>query len=338
MAIGLPPIDVDLSSTFVGHALPAASTEMRLPLGNTVLRVHGVHLLSTSEVDQALADADERAGWRNVLVVMHRPGEQILVIRQTGLSEVLEVEPVTVYFRLFIGPAPIRRSAFAIAGRTGADATARCQRPVEVPEKWTRIGGDEVPASPTLDYPLRLGNDGNRFVGHRYRGNGADNTALGMSIPEMELQTSSFHAGLQGERFIHMSPHWRWSLGAGAACDRYRIRQLGTRASAAETHADLQVRQSLFIALRGTGATGDFRVGGVSSGISTSLFGADRLSLTHELQWSQDALPQSEQWPPGGFDRDRDRQAAGARCPAAFAVDQQEATFPARALRAFAAM
>lgn len=414
MAIGLPPVDVYLSSTFVGYTLPAASTEMSLPLGNTVLRVRGVRLLSTAAVGRALAgrlslaaaadalaDAYEGAGWRNVLVVVvDRPGEQIgeqmLVVHETGLSAVLGVDPLTVYFRPFIGPAPIRRSAFAIAarmaelhaGRTGADATALYQRSLEVPEKLTLRVGDDAPASPKLDYQLRLGNEGNRFVGrwfggvaatataassarlglgydrvlpelgdargkprydgyslftdrvtrhglirllasragYRYRGIGADNTALGMSTLEPALKASDLHVGLQGERFIHMSPHWRWSLGAGAAYDRYRIRQLGTRASAAETHAalqvtsglkwhaaecggrpqayvDLQAQQSLVTEFRGTGATDDFRIGGLSSGISTRLFGADRLSLTHELQWSQDALPQSEQWLLGGFDR-----------------------------------
>lgn len=173
MAIGLPPVDVYLSSTFVGYTLPAASTEMSLPLGNTVLRVRGVRLLSTAAVGRALAgrlslaaaadalaDAYEGAGWRNVLVVVvDRPGEQIgeqmLVVHETGLSAVLGVDPLTVYFRPFIGPAPIRRSAFAIAarmaelhaGRTGADATALYQRSLEVPEKLTLRVGDDAPAS-----------------------------------------------------------------------------------------------------------------------------------------------------------------------------------------------
>lgn len=410
MAIGLPPVDVHLSSQFVDYAPPAASTEIKLPLGKVELRVRGVHRLSTRQVGatlsglsslpvaaDALADAYERAGWRNVLVVpLDRSGQPMLVVYETGLSDVVGLEPLTVYFRPFVGPEPIRYSEFAIAarmaelhaGRIGAEASALYQRSAREPEKLTMIVADQAPATPKLDYQLRLGNEGNRFVGrwfggvsatatarssarfgfaydrvlpelgdargepryngyslftdrvtrhglirlmasradYRYLGIGADSTALGMDTADPTLKASSLRISLQGERFVYMSPRWRWSLGTGVAWDRYRIRQLGTSASASETHAglqansglkwfaaewrgrpqayvDLQLRQSLFTQFRNTAATGAFRVGSVGSGISISLFCADRLSLTHERQWAQDPLPQSEQWVLGGFDR-----------------------------------
>lgn len=410
MAISLPPVDVYPSSTFTAYAQPASKAEMTLPLGKVLLHVHGVHLLSIARVGEALAgllsvtaaadalaDAYEHEGWSNVLVVvLDRSGESVLVVHENGLSDVIGLEPLANYFQGFIGPAPIQRSAFAIAarmaelhaGRIGVDDYALYQRSIAVPNELTMIVSDTAPSSPQLDYQLRLGNEGNRFVGrwfgsvaatatatssarlgfgydrvvpelgdargkprydgfslftdrvtrhglvrllashadYRYLGIGADNPALGASTAEPQLKAASLRAGLQGERFVYMSPQWRLSLGVGTAWDRYRIRQLGTSATASETHVaaransglkwsateqggrpqayiDAQFRQSVFTRFRNTGATDDFRIASIDNGVSISLFGGDRLSLTHELQWTNDALPQSEQWLLGGFDR-----------------------------------
>ena len=190
MAIGLPPVDVYSASDFVDFVVPVADSEMRFALGAASLQVQGVDLLTDADVRRAvqgsstlsqaanaLADAYERAGWRNVLVVpVDIPSQLTLVVYEAGLSQLRGAQPLQAYFEPFVGPAPISHTSFAVAARlatlhaarTGMEAGALYGRSMDEPDRVTMNLGDARTRDSGLDYQLRLGNEGNRFVGRSF--------------------------------------------------------------------------------------------------------------------------------------------------------------------------
>lgn len=164
------------------------------------------------------------------------------------------------------------------------------------------------------------------YATYKYRGIGADNVATGVSTADPEFRASNLGVAVQGERFVYVTPTWSWSAGMGLTYVDYDIEQIGTAASAAERYAaahvngggkwfaperagrpqlylDAQYRQSLTEKFEASGAEADFGVYGYGIGLSAIPFGFGRVSLSHEGQWSDDAMPQSEQWVLGGIDR-----------------------------------
>lgn len=410
MPIGLPPVDVYAASAFANFTVPVTDDAKSVTLGSSTVSVVGATLLSSQEIRRslegrssapqaadALADAYERAGWRNVLVVpVETSALPTLVVYEGGLSQVRGYEPFLPYFKPFVGEAPIRYSSFAIAAqlaemhaaRIGSNAEALYGRSTDEPAKVTmNLGGDRRHGS-AFDYQMRVGNEGNRFVGrwfggldaiwtadssarlglsynrvlpelgdargdprydgytvftdritrfglvkllasyadYQYRGIGADNLPLGVEAIDPEFQASNFNLGAQAEHLLHVTPSWRWSAAAGLTHNDYEIEQLGTARFATErstsahvggggrwnspassmrpqVHFDAQARLSIDDTFENSDATKGYSVHSYGGGISAAPFGISRLSLTYEGQWSGSALPQSEQWVLGGFDR-----------------------------------
>jgi hemolysin activation/secretion protein len=164
------------------------------------------------------------------------------------------------------------------------------------------------------------------YADYAYDGIGAENIAFGVPDADPRFKASSLGIGTQAERYLFISPTWRWSAAAGATYNRYDIEQVGTAASASEAYTavhiggggrwyaersagrpqafvDAQLRQSVSDRFEGTGARGGFHVAGYGGGVSADPFGYGRASLSWEAQYTTDPLPQSEQWVLGGLSR-----------------------------------
>jgi hypothetical protein len=141
-----------------------------------------------------------------------------------------------------------------------------------------------------------------------------------VDLPQFDARSSN--VAVQLERFLGVTPDWTWTAGLGVLHDDYRLRPVGSplRYTAAQLSVGgewkpqprddrwrgvlgLRVRQSLQENSRNSGFEDAFDVYAYSAALSAGHAGPGRASFAYEGQWSDDVLPQAEQWVLGGIDR-----------------------------------
>lgn len=164
------------------------------------------------------------------------------------------------------------------------------------------------------------------YARYAYEGDGRPGAPFGDPDTSPRFEASQLGIGTQIERFVFISSDWILTTGAGLTHSEYELEQTGTAVSASErasaahvaggarwaaprralrpqAYADVQLRQSLSDEFDiPANADEGFGVSSYGAGIAAEL-GHGRVSLMAEGQWTDDALPQSEEWVLGGLDR-----------------------------------
>lgn len=150
-------------------------------------RVRGVALLTPEELGavvagaasvpaaaDAIADAYQQRGWRNVLVLaVDTPPQATIFVSEHGLRAAHGAPQLSSYFAEFVGESTIEYSDFAIAAklaethatRAGSNIAASYRRENEAPFDAAMTLHTESRRDSGWDYQFNLANTGNRYLG-----------------------------------------------------------------------------------------------------------------------------------------------------------------------------
>lgn len=199
MPIDLPPVDVHAAS-HLEVELPSTGEELRMRTVRGSFNVRGVQLISHEElaaivagatsiaaVADAIADAYQKRGWRNVLVLaVDTPERPTIYVSEHGLRAAHGAPQLTRYFTQFVGQPAIEYSDFAIAARlaethatrVGSDVAASYRRAEESPYDTAMTLHTQERRPSAFDHQFNLANTGNRYLGRWFGSAAVSWTAL----------------------------------------------------------------------------------------------------------------------------------------------------------------